>query len=52
MSVIQPLLFLSETHKPSSAVCCAIRGTGDDVREPDGEAERLPLSDPRFMAYN
>jgi hypothetical protein len=27
-----------------------MRGTGDDVREPGGETERLPPSDPRFIA--
>jgi hypothetical protein len=34
---------------PSSVVWRATRGTGDAVRELVGEAERLPLKDPRFM---
>jgi hypothetical protein len=38
------------TYIPSSAVWRAMRGTGDDVREPGGETERLPPSDPRFIA--
>jgi hypothetical protein len=39
------------TYVPSSAVWRAIRGTGEDVREPTGETERLPPSVPRFMIY-
>jgi hypothetical protein len=49
--ICQRLLLMSifDTYTPSSAVWRAIRGTGEDVREPTGETERLPPSDPRFM---
>jgi hypothetical protein len=40
---------LPDTYIPSSAVWRATRGTGEDVREPVGETERLPPSDPRFI---